>query len=75
MSSRCSGRDERRGVRIDVDALAAGDLDQALPRQIGVIIDLRVRRGDQNAGLMAFGTSKPGTLAATSSNIRSISLR
>ena len=45
--------DERRGVRIDVDPLAAGDLDQPLPRQIGMIIDLRIRRGDQDACLMA----------------------
>ena len=44
--------DERRGVWIDIDPLAAGDLDQALPRQIGMIIDLRIRRGDQNAGLV-----------------------
>ena len=44
--------DERRGVWIDVDPFAACDLDQPLPRQIGVIIDLRIRRGDQNAGLV-----------------------
>lgn len=37
---------------IDVDTLAVGDLDQPLPWQVRVIIDLRIRRGDQNAGLM-----------------------
>ncbi|HEV7877691.1 hypothetical protein [Bradyrhizobium sp.] len=46
--------DERGAVRIDIDALAAGDLHQALPGHVGVVIDLRVRRGDQDAFLVAF---------------------
>jgi hypothetical protein len=32
--------------------LASGELDQALPRQIRVIIDLGIGRGDQDAGLV-----------------------
>src|SRR5258708_22164170 len=37
-------RDERRGVGVYIDALAAGDLHKALSRQVGVVIDLRVGR-------------------------------
>ena len=56
ISSRCSGVMKRRRVRIDIDPLAAGDLDQALPRQVGMIIDLRIRRRDQDALLMVTDT-------------------
>jgi hypothetical protein len=51
MLSRCSGRKWRR-VRVEIDPLAAGDLDQTLAGKIRMIIDLSVRRRYQNARLM-----------------------
>ncbi|TDN01196.1 hypothetical protein CEE86_12470, partial [Lactobacillus crispatus] len=55
------GPDKRLRVGIDVDALAAGDLDQTLPRQIGVVIDLRIGRRNQDVGLMGRRV-EPGNL-------------
>ena len=35
-----------------MDALAAGDLNQALAGKIGVVVNLRLRRREQNAGVV-----------------------
>src|SRR6266581_3353247 len=55
-------RNERRGVRVNIDALASGDLDQTLRGQVGVVIDLCARRRDQDAFLMAFRHLEAGYL-------------
>src|SRR6202000_439399 len=45
-------RYEGRRARINIDALAPSDLNQTLAWQVGVIVDLGVRRGDQDIFLM-----------------------
>ena len=61
---------EGRGRRIEIDALATGDLDQPLPRQIGVVIDLRIGGSNRNTGLM-FRSLEARHVGCDSSNMPS----
>jgi len=55
------GRNERRGVRVDIDALASGDLDPGLPGQVGVVV--RLARGATRSGCLPDGILAPRSRA------------